>query len=284
MMKWVLAAISLILCSTGNTQSLSVVQSATIHDLYGNTIIQRMLVNEDDHMIDVLNVREFTHDRSTYSRDVLTKVVKAWVEKRKPGLVVFLGEPALAIGFPTKYSSVLFGGWTFNMVAATALGTYNAKFNPIYIITDSSAIAALRLVELQVQLGSTTSDVFSVDTVLDFRNVLQKLQGEPKGTIVLNVFSLVDEWNANVGYSEIEKLLVTANSRHLDVGICRTGFKTTFALGPTPGEAAILAMAAYDQPSKPHISSCANLKRVKAKWLPVYRASIGKFDIVEGGG
>jgi len=283
-MNWVLVVASLILCSTVNAQSLSVVQSATIHDLYGNTIIQKMLANEDDHMIDVLNVREFSHDNSAYSRDSLTNVVKAWVEKRKPDLVVFLGEPALNIGFSTKYSSVLFGGETFNMVAATALGAYNPKEKAIYIITDKSALAALRLADLKKQLGDNTPEVFDVDTVLEFRKLVQKLQGEPKGTIVLNVFTLVDEWNANVGYTEIEKLFVTANSRHLDVGICRTGFKTTFALGPTPGEAAILAMAAYDQPSKPHISSCANLKRVKAKWLPVYRASIGKFDIVEGGG
>lgn len=283
-MKWVLVVASLILCSTVNAQSLSVVQSATIYDLYGNTIIQKMLVNEDDHMIDVFNVREFAHDNSAYSRDSLTKVVKAWVEKRKPGLVVFLGEPALPVGYPSKYSSVLFGGETFNMVAATALGTYNAKQDAIYIITDNSALAALRLADLKKQLGDKKPEVYDVDTVLDFRKLVQKLQGEPKGTIVLNVFTLVDEWNANVGYTEIEKLLVTANSRHLDVGICRTGFKTTFALGPTPAEAAVLAMAAYDQPSKPHISSCANLKRVKAHWLPVYRASIGKFDIVEGGG
>lgn len=282
-MKWVLVVASLILCSTVNAQSLSVVQSATIHDLYGNTIIQKMLTNEDDHMIDVLNVREFSHDTSTYSRDSLTGVVKAWVEKRKPDLVIFLGEPALNVGVSTKYSSVLFGGETFNMVAATALGTYNPKQSAIYIITDNSALAALRLADLKKQLGDTKPEVFDVDTVLDFRKLVQTLQGEPKGTIVLNVFTLVDEWNANVGYTEIEKLLVTANSRHLDVGICRTGFKTTFALGPTPSEAAVIAMAAYDQPSKPHISSCANLTRVKAKWLTVYRASLGKFDIVEGG-
>lgn len=282
-MKWVLAVGSLILCSTVNAQSLSVVQSATIYDLYGNTIIEKMLANEDDHMIDVLNVREFAHDQSAYSRDSLTKVVKTWVDTRKPKLVVFLGEPALNIGYPTKYSSVLFGGETFNMVAATALGAYSSKREAIYIISDNSALAALRLTDLKKQLGEKKSEEFDVDTVLEFRTLLQKLQGEPKGTIVLNVFTLVDEWNSNVGYTEIEKLFVTANSRHLDVGICRTGFKTTFALGPTPAEAAIIAMGVYDQPSKSHISSCANLKRVKAKWLPVYRVSIGKFDIVEGG-
>ncbi|MNG01789.1 hypothetical protein D3C84_847830 [compost metagenome] len=141
----------------------------------------------------------------------------------------------------------------------------------------------MRLADLKKQLGEKKTEEFDVDTVLEFRTLLQKLQGEPKGTIVLNVFTLVDEWNSNVGYTEIEKLLVTANSRHLDVGICRTGFKTTFALGPTPSEAAVIAMGVYDQSSKSHISSCANLKRVKAKWLPVYRVSIGKFDIVEGG-
>lgn len=282
-MKWLLVVGLLILCVTGNAQSLSVVQSAIVHDLYGNTIVSKMLTDEDDHMIDVLNVREFAHDNSSYSRDALTKVVRNWVGIRKPGLVLFLGEPALDIGVPTKYSSVLFGGQTFNMVAVTAAADYNSKWDPIYIINGHSSLALLRYADLAKQLEGKKLEVFDVGTVLEYRTVIHNLQSEAKGTIVLNVFSLVDEWKNNVGFNEIESLLVTSNKRHVDVGICRSGFKTTFALGPTPAEAALLAMAAYNQPKKSHISSCANLDRVKANWLPVYRTSLGKFDLVEGG-
>lgn len=284
-MKWVLVVASLILCSTVNAQSLTVVQSATIYDLYGNSIVSKMLVNETDHRIGVFNVREFSHDASARSRDSLKVVVKEWVGRRKPtpDLVIFLGEPVFDVGIPSKYSSVLIGSEAFNTVAITAASAYNSQWDPIYMINGTSPLSILRATELKRQLGDRKVESFDVDTVLDYRKLLQKLQGEPKGTIVLNVFSLLDEWRKPVGYGEIEKLLLTANSRHIDVGLCRDGFKTTFALGPTASEAVDLAMFSYEQSTKTHISSCANLGRVKAKWFDVYRKSMGKFDVVEGG-
>lgn len=282
-MKWLWALGSLILCSTANAQSLLVVQSATINDLYGNTIVAKMLTDESDGQIDVFNARQFAQDTSSYSRSNLATVLKSVIAQRKPALVVFLGESALDVGMPASHSSVLFGTETFNTAAVIAASAYNTKWDPIYIISDHSSLGILRLVDLQKQLGDRKTEVYDVDTVIEYRTVLQQLQAEPKGTIVLNVFSLRDEWNEIVGYGEIEKLLVQANKRHIDVGICRTGFKTTFALGPTPAEAASIAMSTYDQPFKSHISSCANLTRLKSRWLQVYRASMGKFDIVEGG-
>lgn len=282
-MKAALAIGSLIYCLTANAQNLLVVQSATIHDLYGNTIVSKILDSEKVKAMTVFNARQFTNDSSTYSRKNLDRVLEAYVKEHKPAIILFLGEPSIDVGVPTKYSPVLFGGETFNSVAVTAAAAYNSKWDPVYVVSDNSALAALRLVELRKQLKDVKIETYNVTTVLEYRQALQKLQGEPKGTLVLNAFTLVDEWNENVGYDEIEKLLVTANKRHLDVGICRTGFRTTLALGPTPAEAASIALSSYSQPFKSHISSCANLTRVKSRWLKVYRTSMGKFDTVEGG-
>lgn len=284
-MRRLLAIGSLIYCVMANAQSLLVVQSSTVHDLYGNTIIAKIL--EDQHgavdHVAVFNARQFSHDRSAHSREILAKVLKDYTEKSKPSLLLFLGEPEVPVGVPTKYSPVLTGPKTFNTTALKAASIYNKKWSPIYVISDDSILANLRLQELRQQLDGVELEVTAVSTVLEYRRALLELQDQPRGTVILNAFSLLDEWQEPVGYAEIEDLLVKTNQRHVDVGICRNGFKTTLAIGPTPEEAAALAMAPYNQASTSHISSCANLSRIVPKWLGLYRATMGKYDTVEGG-
>ena len=284
-MKRLLALGSLIYCLTVNAQSLFVVQSATISDLYGSTIVAKILENENgatDH-IGYFNARQFTHDRSAYSRGLLAGVLRENIKLAKPKIILFLGEPVVEVGVPVKYSSVLVGAASFNSVALKAASIHNKKWSSVYVVSDSSILANLRLQELRGQLKDVEVDVRVVSTVLEYRDVLLKLQREPTGTLVLNVFTLLDEWKEPVGYDEIEQLLVATNRTHVEVGICRRGFKTAFALGPTPMEAANLAMLPYSQQSKTHISSCANLHRSMTLWPEVYRATMGKYDIVEGG-
>ncbi|AGS82128.1 hypothetical protein O152_gp233 [Pseudomonas phage PaBG] len=284
-MRRLLAIGSLIYCVMANAQSLLVVQSATVNDLYGNTIIAKILEDQNgsvDH-IAVFNARQFTHDRSAHSREILSKVLRTYVEHSKPSALLFLGEPIVDVGIPTQYSSVLIGSTSFNTTALKAASIYNKHWSPVYVISDNSVLANLRLQELRRQLDGIELDVTTVSTVIEYRQALLDLQDQPKGTLVLNAFSLLDEWQDSVGFAEIENLLVKTNRRHVDVGICRNGFKTTLAIGPTPAEAAALATAPYSQASNSHISSCANLSRVVPKWLGLYRATMGKYDIVEGG-
>lgn len=284
-MRRLLAIGSLIYCVMANAQSLLVVQSDTVHDLYGNTIIAKILEDQNgavDH-IAVFNARQFSHDRSEHSREILARVLKTYTDQSKPSMLLFLGEPVVELGVPMKYSSVLIGSTTFNSTALKAASVYNKKWSPVYVISDDSILANLRLQELRQQLDGVDLEVTVVSTVLEYRRALLELQDQPKGTLVLNAFSLLDEWQEPVGYVEIEDLLVKTNRRHVDVGICRNGFKTTLAVGPTPEEAATLAMATYNQASTSHISSCANLSRIVPNWLGLYRATMGKYDIVEGG-
>lgn len=284
-MRRLLAIGSLIYCVMANAQSLLVVQSSTVNDLYGNTIIAKILEDQNgsvDH-IAVFNARQFTHDRSKHSREILVKVLRFTVEQSPPSELLFLGEPVVDVGVPAKYSSVLIGSATFNTTALKAASIYNKKWSSVYIISGTSILANLRLQELRKQLGDVEPEVTTVSTVLEYRAALLALQDSPKGTLVLNVFTLLDEWQEPVGFDEIEDLMVKTNRRHVDVGICRNGFKTTLAIGPTPAEAAALATAPYSQASNSHISSCANLSRVVPKWLGIYRATMGKYDIVEGG-
>lgn len=284
-MKRLLALGSLIYCLTVNAQSLFVVQSATISDLYGSTIVAKILENENGatDRIGYFNARQFTHDRSAYSRGLLAGVLRENIKLAKPKIILFLGEPVVEVGVPVKYSSVLVGAASFNSVALKAASIHNKKWSSVYVVSDSSILANLRLQELRGQLKDVEVDVRVVSTVLEYRDVLLKLQREPTGTLVLNAFTLLDEWKEPVGYDEIEQLLVATNRTHVEVGICRRGFKTAFALGPTPMEAANLAMLPYIQQSKTHISSCANLHRSMTLWPEVYRATMGKYDIVEGG-
>lgn len=284
-MKGLWALASLIYCLTVDAQSLLVVQSATVHDLYGNSIVAQLLAVEREPHIFVFNARRFTYDTSAYSRESLKRVLKAAVERSKPSLILYLGEPEFDTGFPSKYSSVLIGADNFNTAALRAASSYNEKWAKTYIVTDSSALATLRLTELKTRLEGLDVEIHIVNTVLEYRKLLLDLQKEAVGTIVMNVFGLKDEWNNTVGYAELEKIMVATNRRHIDVGICRSGFKTALAVGPTPKEAASLAIASYNKPLNLHISSCANLSRLKSKpsWLSLYRKSMGKFDIVEGG-
>lgn len=284
-MKRLLALGSLIYCLTVNAQSLFVVQSATISDLYGSTIVAKILEKENGSTdrIGYFNARQFTHDRSPYSRELLARVLRENIALAKPKIVLFLGEPVVDVGIPVKYSSVLVGSTSFNTVALKAASIHDKKWSSIYVISDASILANLRLQELRDQLKGVKFDVREVSTVIEYRDVLLTLQSEPRGTLVLNAFTLLDEWNEPVCYDEIEQLLVATNRNHVEVGICRRGFKAAFALGPTPKEAATIAMLPYSQQSKTHISSCANLHRSMAMWPEVYRATMGKYDLVEGG-
>lgn len=284
-MKRLLASLSLIYVITVSAQSLLVVQSAQIHDLYGNSIVTALLETEGIEQVDVFHARLFTHDSSEYSRTNLKRVLKAHVERAKPAEILFLGEPVIDVGVPYKYTPILVGSKSFNTTALTAARDYNPEWNKIYIVSGPSHVAQLRQANLQTHMDGFDVETFTVSTVADFQKRLLSLQDEPKGIIVLNAFTLLDEWKQDVGYAELEEILVSVNKRHLDVGLCRRKFDTALALGPTPEEAAALASSSYHvaENELPHISSCANLRRLSSKWLPVYRKSQGKFDIVVGG-
>lgn len=283
-MKWLLASLSLIYSLTVSAQSLLVVQSAQIHDLYGNSIVTALLTDQGVEHVDVFHARLFINDASDYSRTNLRRVLLEYVKKNKPANVLFLGEPELDIGVPIKYSSVIVGGEDYNTTALTALRNYDADYNHVYIVSGPSHVSQLRKDSLVKKLDGFEISTYTVTTVLDFQKRLLALQDEPRGIVVLNAFTLLDEWNQDVGFAELENIFVSVNKRHLDVGLCRRKFKTTFGLGPTPKEAAELAMDSYHNGTNvPHISSCANLSRVKKRWLPVYRKAQGNFDIVIGG-
>lgn len=284
-MKRLLVLASLIYSLSTNAQSLLLVQSATVNNLYGNAIANALLRREKVDSIDVFHARTFAHDVSDYSRDALKKAVEAYLQQAKPSEVLFVGErpEGLNMQIPSKYTPLLFGADSVNDVALRAASIYNPKWNKVYIVTGPSFNSKLREAEIAKWAEGLEVETFRVSTVLEYRKVLLDLQKQDTGTLVMNVFGLLDEWNQNVGYGELEDILLATNKRHLDVGICRDGFDTTFALGPTPEEAATRVIALYSSNLKSHISSCANLLRLKEKWLPVYRKTTGRFDVVIGG-
>lgn len=275
--------LTIISCLSAHAQGLLIIQSAAISDLYGNSIATYILETKETESdyVTVFRSRNFSHDRSERSRDVLTGVISSYVEEAKPTEILVLGNPVLALGMPAIHHPILSGSQFFNNSALEAAPSFNVDWAPVYMISGRSVIESLRRQTVLDNVDRGVNVVY-VDTVQQYHKALLNLQKEPRGTLILNVFSVLDEWQQPVGYDTIEEIAVKTNTRHLDVGVCREGFKTALALGPTAREAAIMAMSSYSSEAT-HISSCANLRRLNRYWPGVYKATSGRYDLVEGG-
>lgn len=250
-------------------------QSHVVSDLYGNDIASKLV--QDDAVMTVFNARNFTFDRSRHSRSSLGAVITETAETARVNSAVFLEEPSGLTKLDETYIPLLSATTEFNDVALRAASLANEDWTPVYVISDTTRTAALR----QAWLGQTGVDltVRRVRTLAEFRSTIYSLNDEPKGTIVLNAFTLLDEWNKPIGYTQIEKAFVSARSKHVDVGVCRPGFLTTFALGPSVEEAANVVRAVLRRDVLHPTGSCVNLKR--AATSNVYRSALGRFDMVQ---
>lgn len=289
-MKWLLAMSSIIYAMSATAGDLLIVQSHVLTQLYGSSIVthilheQQALNPKSDIAIEVIHNRTFTFDSSPYSRDSWTKYLSRFVGEHKPKQVLFLGEDPVDLGPDVKVSAsgVLSDAEKLNTTALTANFDYDNTRNKLYVINGISKRSQLRAKALIAKVPQLEATEYSVRTEKELRVLLLKLNSEPKGTLLLNVFQLQDEWGDVIDFKRIEDIFMRVNNRHVEVGICTNGFRTEFAIGPTAKEAGFLAITSDKQ--QPYASSCANLRRLSETYgMDIYLKSMGKFDIVEGG-
>lgn len=187
-----------------------VVQSRAITDLYGSAFIEHLGIKD-----------AILLERQARQPDV-AQVVKSYVHTEKFDKVILLGQ-FYSID-ETKHIPVF---TQFVLPASIVRG-------PIYVLQGASKLEEERknVIEKQAKIDET----FNVETEYDLRKALAALRSLPRGFIIINVFSLRDNWGEKRSYKSIEEIVVSSNSKHVDVGVCYKGFRTAVALGPTPDD------------------------------------------------
>lgn len=269
------AAASLIYCMTTNAQDFMLVQSNTIHNLYGNAIATRLVKARP---LAVFNARDFAFDRSVHSRTVLGATIKDISKDAAVKTVIYLDEPKGTTGLRELHVQLLSTSTEFNDASLRAARLTNEDWTPVYVISEQTKTAAARFAWLETNKQSPVQ--YKVQTIAELRSTVFALNKEPMGTLVLNAFTLLDEWNKPVGYARIERELLAANTKHVEVGVCTPGFTTAYAIGPSAVDAAQSIEAAISGKTKARIGSCVNLKRASAR-PDVYRSVMGSFDLVQ---
>lgn len=276
MFRQLLAAVSIIYCLTLNAQEL-LVQSSVVSDLYGNSIATYFIREQDKNYMPVFNARQFAFDSSVHSRNSLRTALLHHSERLGVDTLIYLGEPMLNTGLNEVYVPMP-PPTEFNDIALRAAQTANPRNTNVYVINDNSYGSRSRKVLFAADLDL---EHYHVRTLQELRLLMRELDSLPRGTVVLNAFSLLDDWNKPVGFAQVEREFVQSNTKHVEVGVCRPGFRTAFALGPSSSEAALIAYAYVYGLPRPTFGSCVNLERAVSRWSSVYRATMGQYDEVQ---
>lgn len=269
MLKYACAVVSIIYCLTAAAQELFV-QSSVVTDLYGNAPISAAL---SDTPVILFKARQFAHDSNARSRTTLAYVIMDLSAHLGVSTVIYLGEPLVDASITEVYVPVLVSNET-NLVALQARSIFNPSRTDVYVINDRTHDSKER--RLLIESSGLEAHHYEVQSLQEMRSVLRSLSGLTPGTLVLNAFSLRDDWNRVVKYRAIEQEFVSFKSPHVDVGVCIPGFRTSFALGPSIEDvSSLLVEETYS------IGSCVNLNKATTKWNKVYRSTMGRYDYVE---
>ena len=252
-------------------------QSSVVSDLYGNSTATHFIREQELEIMFVFNARHFAFDTSVHSRNSLRSALLHHSERLGAKTLIYLGEPVLNTGLNEIYVPLI-PPTEVNDIALRAAQIANPRNYRIYVINDDSYSSRSRKV-----LFASDLDVehFHVSTLQELRMLMRELNQQPQGTVVLNAFSLLDDWNKPAGFTTVEREFVQSNTKHVEVGVCRPGFRTAFALGPSVSEIALLAHAYVHNLPRPSLGSCVNLERAVSRWSSVYRATMGLYDEVQ---
>ena len=252
-MKTIAAIVTLIYSMTAIATSdfrepVKVVQSFSMHAIHGNRAIEKYA--ELVGPVRILNA-PYLRRSSLRERNALQDLLsKDWGTAK--ALDFPLGEEALTLPNIKVNATVL----TFK------------KNRPIYVISDSSRLAVWRQ---EVISNYSEIEVFEVSTIQGLRQALHDINDFEPATVLINAFSIVGDYGHALNYGTIELHVMGYRTKHEVVGVCRKGFQTPYAFGPSEQD---VVNALQDNTS---LSSCVKLTSVGTD---TYAKTRGRYDEV----
>lgn len=279
-MKWVLL-LSLV-CSTLSAESLYVVQSHAVDDLYGASIIHEIKKRRPNTTVHSIVVRSFDQDRYGKSKIFTEEAIR--VKAKSHDNLVLLGYDVGSLNIAGKqpvYLPVLVDSPRSSVNAETimmALSRFGIKrpssssLSPtIYTISDKSNLSQLRFRQLREELlkyKHIKLEPFVVKDTADLRRTLLQLNSVTRQPAVLfnNVFTIRDSDSLKMlYYSDVELLVAKLNTRNPEIGVYSPNHQLLLGIGFASSDLADAVSAILDNPDKKpklHISIGINLKRV----------------------
>lgn len=300
----VLAFCLAMLVSQSSIGSVYIVQSKYLSSIYNTSIghaLKHLRPNED---IRILSVRDFNRDVYTTSKQVTEETIRNKAAKydnlvllghdvsliRSQGkasiyIPILLDQIETGIMGPASPSSILRG-------IADARNFTQLMGRHVYILSDPSSISRLRLSLFLAELREDKDVIVTskmLESVSDLRNTLRSLNKEPQGTIINNVFNLVDEDDfRDVPMQVADEIISNINTRHVEVSILKPGLQTAMGFGALPAKIAILVDALLQDGSYPidlGMQTGVNLSRVTTLHITDYvvgnSKSIVTIEVVE---
>lgn len=223
-----------------------IVQSRAITDLYGRAFISALDIK------DVIIL-----ERQARQRDV-SHAVTTYVKDKDFANVIMLGQ-FYSIN-ETQHIPIL---------TQFTLPEFITK-GPVYVISGTSKMELMRGDEIERQAKVNAS--FTVKTEYDLRKAIIEIRNLPAGYVIINAFTIQDNWGEKYSFKYIEDIVTDSRMKHIEVGVCYPGFKTALAIGPT--------IADVDKVLKGESSTslCASLERLhRLDRMEVYSQQSGNF-------
>jgi len=222
------------------------VQSRMITDLYGDTYL---------HKLNAQNVVYL--ERQVRQVDV-THAVGGYVEANKYTGIILLGQYQSINA--TRYVPIL---------TQFTLPDF-MKDKPVYVLQGRSNMEVARKAVIEKQV--TIAKEYDITSDYILRKALLDLYSQPEGYVIINVFSLKDNWGEARSYMSIEDVVTSYETGQVEVGICYPGFKTALAIGPSTDDIDLVLKGENS------ISLCASLERLRRiGHVELYSQSSGKF-------
>lgn len=223
-----------------------IVQSRAITDLYGRAYINAFNVK------DVIIL-----ERQARQNDV-AHAVSTYVKEQSITNVIMLGQ-FYSIN-EQRHVPIL---------TQFKLPDFIAK-GPVYVLNGTSKLEQIRGAEIEKQ--AKVNAVFTVKTEYDLRKALAAFRSLPTGYIIINVFTILDNWEEKHSFKYIEDIVIASRLKHIEVGVCYPGFKTAMAVGPTIDDVQKVLQG------ESSTSICASLDRLhKLDRMEAYSQQSGNF-------
>lgn len=252
-MKTLVAIVTLIYSMTAVANSdfrepVKVVQSFSMHAIHGNRALEKYA--ELVGPVRILTVPNLRRSSLWERNAVLNLLSKDW-------------GTAKALDFPVGEEALALSNVKVNVTVLTF-----KKNRPIYVISDGSRLATWRQ---EVISKYSEIEVFEVATIQGLRQALHDINDFEPSTVLINAFSIVGDYGHILNYGTIELHVMGYRTKHEIVGVCRKGFQTPYAFGPSEQDV-VNAMQGNTS-----LSSCVKLTAVGTD---TYAKTRGRYDEV----
>lgn len=269
-------------------ESIYVVQSKTITDIYSDSIVKSLKMLRPNDQIEALFVRDFNQDRFSESKRITREAVRDKAEGHDNLIVIgydvsflFSEEenpiqiPVL-VDFPEGASGPASPSSIISEVR-DALDYTSASRGVVYVLSDSSNISRLRLRQFRSQLDEdkniqlVTAQVMSTS---DLRGQLISLNKRTRGVLINNVFSIVDDDNFDeVNIEGVDRMISEINTEHVEVGVLKPNQNLALGLGAQATDIAIAINSQIEDPEIPIVLETRigiNLSRITDLGISAY--------------